>query len=398
MDKNKLVLFKKEMQDVLTGNILPFWIDKMVDHENGGFYGRIDGHGNLHADAEKGGILNARILWTFSAAYRVLGKSEYLEMATRAKDYIIANFIDREYGGTYWSLDYKGNPKDTKKQFYAIGFMIYGLSEYVRATGDKEALDYAIQLFECIEEHSLDVIYNGYIEACTREWGEIADMRLSDLDANYPKSQNTHLHIIEPYANLYRVWKDERLEKALRNMINIFTDKILNPETNHLDLFFEKDWTRGAGHLESYGHDIECSWLMHEAALVLGDAEVLKKVEEIVPLVAKASEKGLNPDGSMIHEANLDTGHVDDDLHWWVQAEAVVGFYNIYQHFGDESALDKSLQCWQYIKDNLIDYEGGEWYWSRRPDGTLNLDDDKAGFWKCPYHNGRMCLEIIERI
>lgn len=398
MDKNKLVLFKKEMQDVLTGNILPFWIDKMVDHENGGFYGRIDGHGNLHADAEKGGILNARILWTFSAAYRVLGKSDYLEMATRAKDYIIANFIDREYGGTYWSLDYKGNPKDTKKQFYAIGFMIYGLSEYVRATGDKEALDYAIQLFECIEEHSLDVIYNGYIEACTREWGEIADMRLSDLDANYPKSQNTHLHIIEPYANLYRVWKDERLEKALRNMINIFTDKILNPETNHLDLFFEKDWTRGAGHLESYGHDIECSWLMHEAALVLGDAEVLKKVEEIVPLVAKASEKGLNPDGSMIHEANLDTGHVDDDLHWWVQAEAVVGFYNIYQHFGDESALDKSLQCWQYIKDNLIDYEGGEWYWSRRPDGTLNLDDDKAGFWKCPYHNGRMCLEIIERI
>ena len=398
MDKNKLVLFKKEMQDVLTGNILPFWIDKMVDHENGGFYGRIDGHGNLHADAEKGGILNARILWTFSAAYRVLSKSEYLEMATRAKDYIIAHFIDREYGGTYWSLDYKGNPKDTKKQFYAIGFMIYGLSEYVRATGDKEALDYAIQLFECIEEHSLDVIYNGYIEACTREWGEIADMRLSDLDANYPKSQNTHLHIIEPYANLYRVWKDERLEKALRNMINIFTDKILNPETNHLDLFFEKDWTRGAGHLESYGHDIECSWLMHEAALVLGDAEVLKKVEEIVPLVAKASEKGLNPDGSMIHEANLDTGHVDDDLHWWVQAEAVVGFYNIYQHFGDESALDKSLQCWQYIKDNLIDYEGGEWYWSRRPDGTLNLDDDKAGFWKCPYHNGRMCLEIIERI
>ena len=398
MENNKLRTFKKEMQDVLTGNILPFWIENMVDRLNGGFYGRIDGHGHLHADAEKGGILNGRILWTFSAAYRVLGKPEYLEMATRAKDYIIAHFIDREYGGTYWSLDYKGNPKDTKKQFYAIGFMIYGLSEYVRATGDKEALDYAIQLFECIEEHSLDVIYNGYIEACTREWGEIADMRLSDLDANYPKSQNTHLHIIEPYANLYRVWKDERLEKALRNMINIFTDKILNPETNHLDLFFEKDWTRGAGHLESYGHDIECSWLMHEAALVLGDAEVLKKVEEIVPLVAKASEKGLNPDGSMIHEANLDTGHVDDDLHWWVQAEAVVGFYNIYQHFGDESALDKSLQCWQYIKDNLIDYEGGEWYWSRRPDGTLNLDDDKAGFWKCPYHNGRMCLEIIERI
>ena len=385
------------MQDVLMGNILPFWLEKTIDRENGGFYGRIDGHGVLHKEAEKGAILNARILWTFSAAYRVLRKPEYLEAATRAKDYVIAHFYDKEFGGTYWSLDYLGQPKDTKKQFYAIGFMIYGLSEYARATGDKEALDYAIRLFDTIESHSFDRENNGYIEACTREWGEIADMRLSDFDANYPKSQNTHLHIIEPYTNLFRVWKDERLERALRNLINIFTDHILNPETHNLDLFFENDWTRGAGHLESYGHDIECSWLMHEAALVLGDKDVLAKVEPVVQMVAKASEKGLNADGSMIHEANLDTGHVDDDLHWWVQAETVVGFFNIYQYFGDETALDKAERCWQYIKDNLIDRENGEWYWSRHADGTLNTDDDKAGFWKCPYHNGRMCLEIIER-
>ena len=391
-------LIKQEVQDVLQTNILPFWLNNMIDRENRGFYGRIDGHGQLHADAEKGAILNARILWTFSAAYRVLKRPEYLAAATRAKDYILEHFYDREFGGIYWSLDCLGRPKDTKKQFYAIGFVIYGLSEYARATGDREALDYAIRLFECIEQHSLDRKDNGYIEACTREWGEIADMRLSDFDANYPKSQNTHLHIIEPYTNLYRVWKDERLEKALRNLINIFTDKILNPETHHLDLFFDNDWTRGAGHLESYGHDIECSWLMHEAALVLGDEEVLKKVEPIVQLVAKASEKGLNADGSMVHEANLDTGHVDDDLHWWVQAEAVVGFFNVYQYFGDEQALEKATRCWQYIKQNLIDYDNGEWYWSRHADGTLNLDDDKAGFWKCPYHNGRMCLELIERI
>ena len=389
---------KQEVQDVLQNNILPFWLDKMTDRENRGFYGRIDGHGLLHPEADKGAILNARILWTFSAAYRVLQRPEYLAAATRAKDYILEHFYDKEFGGTYWSLDCLGRPKDTKKQFYAIGFMIYGLSEYARATGDKEAIDYAVRLFDCIEEHSLDRKDNGYIEACTREWGEIADMRLSDFDANYPKSQNTHLHIIEPYTNLFRIWKDARLEKALRNLIDIFTDRILNPVTHHLDLFFENDWTRGASHLESYGHDIECSWLMHEAALVLGDKEVLKKVEPIVRLVAKASEKGLNADGAMVHEANVDTGHVDDDLHWWVQAEAVVGFYNVYQHFADASALDKSLRCWQYIKDNLIDTENGEWYWSRHADGTLNLDDDKAGFWKCPYHNGRMCLELMERI
>ena len=398
----------------------------MVDHENGGFYGRIDGQGQLHPEAEKGAILNARILWAFSAAYRVLGNIEYLEVSRRAYDYFIEHFIDQEYGGVYWSVDYKGQPLDTKKQFYAIGFAIYGLSEYARATGDREALDYALQLYDCIEEHAFDKEYNGYIEACTREWGEIADMRLSELDANYPKSQNTHLHIIEPYTNLYRCLKEmqsattcnyvpvlgsvlpvgitvpvetlARVEGSLRNLINIFTDRILNPETHHLDLFFEKDWTRGAGHLESYGHDIECSWLMHEAALVLGDRNVLSKVEPIVRMVAKASEKGLRPDGSMIHEANLDTGHVDDDLHWWVQAENVVGWFNLWQHFGDEDALDKAGRCWEYIKSQLIDYENGEWYWSRHPDGMLNTVDDKAGFWKCPYHNSRMCLEIIERL
>ena len=418
-------MLKQEMQDVLEKNILRFWLDKMQDHENGGFYGRIDGQGVLHPEAEKGAILNARILWSFSAAYRVLGNPEYLEAATRAKDYLIEHFVDKEYGGIYWSVDYKGQPLDTKKQFYAIGFAIYGLSEYARATGDREALDYAIELYECVEEHSFDPQYNGYIEACTREWGKIADMRLSDFDANYPKSQNTHLHIIEPYTNLYRCLREmqaaescnyvpvlgsvlpigvtvpletlARVEGSLRNLIDIFTDKILNPETHHLDLFFEMDWTRGAGHLESYGHDIECSWLMHEAALVLGDQKVLKKVEKIVREVAKASEKGLRPDGSMIHEANLDTGHADDDLHWWVQAENVVGWYNIYQYYGDEDALETAFRCWEYIKTQLIDWEHGEWYWSRHPDGSLNTTDDKAGFWKCPYHNSRMCLEIIER-
>ncbi len=403
-------LLSKEMQDVVENNILRFWLDRMQDFENGGFYGQMRGDGTLVKDAAKGGILNARILWSFSAAYRVLGRQEYLDAATRQKDYILDHFFDKEHGGTYWSVDYKGRPLDTKKQFYAQGFMLYGLSEYVRATADKAALDKAIDIFRVIEDHALDNEYNGYIEAQTRDWQPLADVRLSELDANYPKSQNTHLHIIEPYANLLRCFNEmkgrlqiddniyNKVEQALRNIIGIFTDKILNPDTHHLDLFFEMDWTRGAGWLESYGHDIECSWLMHEAALVLGDKDVIARVEPIVRLVAKASEKGLNADGSMTHEANLDTGHVDDDRHWWVQAEAVVGFYNLYQHFADDRALDICLRCWQYIKDNLIDYEHGEWYWSRSPQGVVNLTDDHAGFWKCPYHNSRMCLELIERI
>ncbi|MBO4811964.1 MAG: AGE family epimerase/isomerase [Prevotella sp.] len=420
-----LSTLRQEAEEVLTQNILPFWLQQIQDHEHGGFYGQMTGSYQLNKEADKGAILNARILWSFSAAYRVLGNEEYLEAATRAKDYFIDHFIDHEYGGVYWSLDYKGQPQNTRKQFYAIGFAIYGLSEYARATGDREALDYALQLFDCIEEHAFDTENNGYIEALDRHWQPLADMRLSELDANYPKSQNTHLHIIEPYTNLYRTLREMqsaqecayvpiigsvlpidiaaspetllKVEAALRNLIDIFTDHILNADTHHLDLFFDMDWTRGAGHLESYGHDIECSWLLHEAALVLGDKQVLKKVEPIVQMVAQASEKGQRPDGSMIHEANLDTGFADDDLHWWVQAENVVGWLNIYQYFGDEEALQKALCCWQYIKQNLIDWEHGEWYWSRHADGSLNLDDDHAGFWKCPYHNSRMCLEIIER-
>ena len=418
-------ILKAEMQDVLEDNILPFWLNQMQDTENGGFYGRMDGHMQLHQEAEKGAILNARILWAFSAAYRILGHLEYLEAAKRAYTYFVEYFVDPEYGGVYWSVDYMGQPLDTKKQFYAIGFAIYGLSEYARATGDREALDYALLLYDCIEEHAFDHENNGYIEACTREWGKIADMRLSELDANYPKSQNTHLHILEAYTNLLRCLKDLHaqescdyvpvigsvlpigitipmetivaVEVSLRNLIDIFTDKILNPKTHHLDLFFEMDWTRGAGHLESYGHDIECSWLLHEAALVLGDKKLLTKVEPIIQMIAEASAKGLKPDGAMIHEANLDTGHIDEDLHWWVQTENVVGGLNIYQHFGDEKALQRAVACWEYIKRNLIDYEHGEWFWSRYKDGTRNLEDDHAGFWKCPYHNSRMCLEAIER-
>ena len=357
---------KIEVQKILEQNILPFWLDNMVDYENGGFYGRITGEGILEPWANKGGILNGRILWTFSAAFRVLHNPDYLEAAKRAKDYILHNFYDVEYGGTYWEVDYKGNPTDTKKQFYELGFMLYGLSEFYRATGDEEALEYSIRLFDTIERYAFDSVHNGYIEACTRDWNPIDDMRLSDKDQNFPKS-------------------------------HIFINKILNPKTHHLDLFFDKDWTRGGGTLESYGHDIECSWLLHEAALVLGDKEVLAKVEPVVKMVAKASEKGIQPDHSMVHEANLDTGDVDSDRHWWVQAEAVVGFLNIFQYFCDERSLQIALGVWAYIKDHLIDYEKGEWFWSCDANGVVNRVEDKAGFWKCPYHNSRMCLEIMER-
>ncbi|WP_276880400.1 AGE family epimerase/isomerase [Bacteroides heparinolyticus] len=387
---------KQEMAKELVSNILPFWMEKMTDEVHGGFYGRITGMDELKPEAEKGAVLNARILWTFSAAYRLLRKPEYLEVATRAKRVIIDHFYDSEFGGVYWSLDNENRPLDTKKQIYALGFAIYGLSEYARATDDKEALDYAIRLFGSIERHSFDALKNGYCEALTREWGEIADMRLSAKDANECKTMNTHLHILEPYTNLFRVWKDAQLEKQLRNLISIFVDKILNIKTGHLDLFFNEDWV-SKYRIVSYGHDIEASWLIHEAALVLGDKEVLAKVEPLVEYIAAAADEGLMSDGSMIYETFLDKKQDEADRHWWVQAENVVGHVNLYQHFGDEVAMQKALRCWEFIKKNLIDYKNGEWHWSVRIDGMINTDDDKAGFWKCPYHNGRMCMEVMER-
>lgn len=411
---NKLKTLREEVRNVLIQNILPFWIDNMQDVERGGWYGRMTGRGELVPDAPRGAVLYARLLWTFSAAYRVLagveGGAAYkrlLEAATMTKDYILAHFVDEEYGGTYWSVTADGTPLDTKKQFYAQGFMLYGFAEYARATGDQEALNMAQQLFDVIEQHAWDGEHGGYIEACTRDWQPIEDMRLSAKDENYPKSQNTHLHIIEPYANLLRGWPtpspspregdSSPLAGAVARLIDLFCTRILNPATHHLDLFFDMDWRRMST-TESYGHDIECSWLLHEAALALGDADIINKVEPIVCAVAKASEKGLQADGSLIYEGEPDGSHFDCDRHWWVQAEAVVGFFNIYQHFGDEAALDKVLRVWEYIKEHLIDREHGEWFWSVREDGSVNLDDDHAGFWKCPYHNSRMCLELIERI
>ena len=221
-------------------------------------------------------------------------------------------------------------------------------------------------------------------------------MRLSDKDANEQKTMNTHLHILEPYTNLYRVWKDDVLKKQLNNLINLFLNKIIDNQTHHLNLFFDTNWNSKTDVI-SYGHDIEASWLLYEAALVLNERETMKKVKTVVPHIVKAAEEGLKLDGSMIYEKNNSTGYEDKEKHWWVQAEAVIGFVNHYQYYNNEHSLNNAIACWEYIKNNLIDWQNGEWFWSIYADGSVNRKDDKAGIWKCPYHNGRMCLEIIER-
>ena len=390
---------RTEASHELTANILPFWIDRMTDPA-GGYYGRIDGEGRLVPDAEKGLILNARILWTFSQAYRMLGNPEYLEAASRAAGYIYDHFVDREFGGAYWSLTADGQPLDTKKQFYAIAFAVYGLAEYSRATGSQKELDLAIELYKSIEEHSFDAQKNGYIEACTREWGAIEDMRLSDKDENFAKTMNTHLHILEAYTGLYRVWKDEGLHAQLANLIRLFLDKIIQPD-GHLGLFFDEDWNLH-GKMQSFGHDIETSWLLVEAAEVLCESgDPMDRLLYLECLgashdLAAAASEGLTAEG-MIYEYDPSTGYRKEDRDWWVQAEAVVGYLNRWQLAGDAADLERAYSEWEYIKSKIIAPDG-EWYWGRRADGSVNRDDDRAGFWKCPYHNGRMCMELLQRI
>lgn len=391
----KLSLLRQACEENLTKNILPWWSAKMPDEASGGFYGRVNFNNEVVPDAPKGGIQNARILWAFSAAYRVTKNPQYLQLATRAKDYILRYFIDKEYGGDYYSLNPKGEPLDTRKHTYTQAFFIYGLSEYFRVTGDRAALEAAKSIFEILENRVLDKEKNGYFEAFSRDWIRIHDRMIGEKTPSDEKSMNTSLHILEAYANLYRVWPDKRMEERLRNMVEIFLDKIIDKNTSHLILFFDRDWN-GTSQIDSYGHDIESSWLLYEAAHLLKDRKLINKVREVSIKIADAAAEGLQPDGSMATEKDRATGHVTVNRSWWEQAETVVGYVNAYQLTGNEKYLDFAVKSWNYIDRYFVDRINGGWYSSVTPEGAPR--GDRAGHWICPYHNGRMCLEVIERI
>ncbi|MEN6588767.1 MAG: AGE family epimerase/isomerase [Proteiniphilum sp.] len=392
-----VTLLKNEVLDELTCNILPFWMTKMKDRKRGGYFGQMTGKNELMVDAPKGGILHARILWTFSSAALRLKSDEYLAEARWAKEYLCTHFFDDESGGTYWMLHADGTPADTKKQIYSQAFFIYALSEYYRSSGDEEVLSKAKELFLLIEKHSFDTVGNGYLEAFSRDWLLLNDLRLSEKDANEKKSMNTHLHLLEAYTNLYRVWKEEHLARQLKNLIELFLDHIIDPNNGHLNLFFDEEW-HCKSTIHSFGHDIEASWLLEEAALALGDEATLRRVQAVTLKIADAAAEGLNTHGALINEGDRATGYRDERSDWWPQAEAVVGFFNAWQLSGKSDYLDKACNSWNFIRQHLIDREQGEWFWSVSPEGEKDRVNDKAGFWKCPYHNGRMCLELIERI
>jgi mannobiose 2-epimerase len=393
---DELEVYKTELSHELS-RILDYWIKYTPDEVNGGFIGRIDSNENIVADSAKGSVLNARILWSFAAAYNLNKNEAYLKHADRAYQYIITYFIDREHGGVYWTVDYKGNPLDTKKQVYAIAFTIYALSEYYLASGNEDAKTLAIDLYNLLVKHSYDPIKTGYFEAFTRDWQPISDLRLSAKDANEKKTMNTHLHVLEAYTNLYRIWPDENLKAQITGLLNNFTDHIIDTQTNHLDLFFDEDWNQKSNTV-SYGHDIEATWLLQEAATVIGNESILDKIKQLTIGITEATLKGLDSDGGLWYEYEPTEDHLVKEKHWWPQAEAMIGFYNTWQITGDDKYLQLSIKNWKFVKSKIIDTKNGEWVWGIDDRGNLMPGEDKAGLWKCPYHNSRACIEIITRI
>ena len=378
-------------------SILDWWSEKMPDHEQGGFYGRIDGTGVLHPTADKSVILNTRILWTFSAAARQTGIAAYGSVAERAFHYLLDHFWDPQFGGVYWMLDYRGQPVQDKKQVYAQAFAVYAFSEYYRLTQDQAALDKAQALFDLMERHSLDKMRGGYYEAFSRDWQLIADLRLSDKDANEAKTMNTHLHVLEAYANLYRAAPSRPVEAALKAMILIFLDKFIDPQKAHLRLFFDENWNLKSDEI-SFGHDIEASWLLYDAAVTLGQSSLIKKTGQAAVQIAKVTlREGTDPqDGGMYYTAHPQQGITNANKDWWPQAEAVLGYLNAWQLDGDPELLEAAERSWLFIQKYLRDATNGEWYWALNPDGRPDTVNDKAGPWKCPYHNGRACMEIMQ--
>lgn len=391
----KLPQFRTEIENELH-SILDFWSKNAVDIPQGGFIGKVDNDGKVYTEAEKGCVLNARILWTFAAAFNKFSNPDHLKFAERAYEYIRDHIRDQQNGGVFWSVDATGKPANTRKQIYGLAFTIYGLSEFYQTNKKQEVLDFAIELFDLIEKHSFDQKSGGYFEAFTENWQPLEDLRLSEKDRNDPKTMNTHLHVIEAYVNLYRIWPEKRVADKIEHLLEIFENHIIDPDSFHLQLFFDKNW-KSQSKAISYGHDIEATWLLYEAAEVLDDQFLVSKWEEIAIKISDAAAKGFMPDGSLIHEYNLETHHPDTHREWWVSAEAMVGYLNTYQITDDESYLKRVFGLWSFIQKHLLDKDKGEWFWGVWDDYS-KMEEDKIGFWKCPYHNARACMEILRRI
>jgi len=396
MLKKQLLTYREELSRELD-DILKYWLKNTPDLKEGGFIGQINEGGQVIAIADKGSVLNARILWSFSAAFNLTGDGFYLKYAESAFKYINSYFIDKQFGGVYWSVNYKGIKQNAKKQIYASAFTIYGFAEYYRATRISSVLDIAISLYETVIEKSLDQENGGYFEAFSETWSPIDDLRLSQKDVNVQKSMNTNLHVLEAFSNLYSIWPDKDLKNHISSLLKNFSDHIIYPGLNCQVLFFDNKWNPKSTTV-SYGHDIEASWLLLEAAEIIGATDLIENFKVQALKLASQAMVGLDTDGGLFYEYEPENKMLIGEKHWWVQAEAMVGFFNAWEISNENIFLDASLKCWQFTQKYILDKNRGEWYWGVGADHSPMIGQDKVGIWKCPYHNTRACIELIRRI
>lgn len=392
------------MEAELTQNILPFWVRYAFDPASGGLSGVVTNDLRRFDDVPRHVVICARLLWTFAAAVRREARPEWLETGRHALALLTGPFWDECHGGVYWSLDADGRVHSDRKQIYAQAFAIYGLAEWYAATGDEQALGRARELFTLVEQHAADAEFGGYLEARNAAWGELADLRLSDKDLNAPKSMNTLLHLLEAYTTFSRVWPDAGLRSRLQALLEVMLEHVVTttPYT-HCQLFFDLEW-ESLSHAISYGHDIEASWLLWDAAETLEDAALQERTRGVALAMATGVlEHGCDTDGSIFYDG-IPGQVVTTDKHWWPQAEAVVGFLNARALGGGEIFTAAAERAWQFIDDHVIDRKHGEWFAELdrsgrpRPDYPANGGSCKIGPWKCPYHNARACLEVLRRV
>ncbi len=399
---DKLAVMRDEVKEELQKDIIPFW-KNLRDDEKGGYYGWLSYDLVLDKKSEKGCILNSRITWFFSNAYTLLKDESLLEEAKHGYEFLIKHCVDKEYGGIFWSLNYDGTPLDTTKHTYNQAFCIYALASYYEASKDREALELAFNLFRLIEEKCTDEV--GYLEAFTRDFKPESNEKLSENGVLADKTMNTLLHVFEAYTELYRVtgvlpeWKEEANEVRCRLawMMDLFADKIYNPAKRRQEVFFDKDYNTILD-LHSYGHDIETAWLIDRGVEVLGEEAYEEKMSPITQALTEQIYRVAFDGHSLANEC--DRGVVNENRIWWVQAETVVGFLNGYEKTPEHSEYrDAALAVWEFIKEHVVDQRSGsEWFWEVRADGTPIEGRPIVEPWKCPYHNGRMCIEVMKRI
>ena len=390
--------FSAQVSQHLFDFYLPFWCGPALDQKNGGWMACLSNDLKPDHTQPKGLIVNARILWAFSAAYRAKKHPLHQQMAERAFDFVMNKFWDAQNGGAFWRLDDAGKVIDDSKKIYGQSFYIYALTEFHRAFGNEAALARAKELFELVERHAHDATFGGYFEVCNRDWSAAGvEARLSEKDMNEKKSMNNHLHVLEAYTNLYRVWPDARVAERLRELVEVFLTRILDARTKHLHHFFDEQWNVRSD-TYTFGHDIEASWLLCETAEELGDKNLLQRVQTVAVQMAEAAfDEGLGADGALCYEGK--NGEIIDPGHeCWPQAEAVIGFLNAFEISGDGKFLAAAVRVWNYIENNLVDRVHGEWFWRINPDGKPDAKLPKVSEWKGPYHVTRACLETMRRL